>query len=193
MHARAVVLVAVAVLALAPAAGAAAPRVIMITGAPLDEPVFLSNHGENLELMAAFQRGAEIDEGRVVDPKELRARPYLELWLFWGDTTWEPYVREGRLAELGPEQANQYGRFYPAFGGRNAIMNLDVPGSRKATKGLLEILAAHGIPTRATAPTRTDEAESSNATWPWIVAAALVALTASSTAAAWRRRRRPVA
>jgi hypothetical protein len=192
MRVRLVAACALAALCLAPAAGAAAPRIIMVTGPGLEEPVFFTDYLENLDLMVAFQQGREIEEGRIVDPKELRRRPYLELWLFWGDTQWEPYVREGRLTELRREQANQYGRFYPAFGRRTAVMNLDVPGSRKATARLLAILARHGIPTRVQAPqVGAEETPSSSPQWPWIAGGALVALAVAGAAAGWRHRRRP--
>ena len=182
---------ALAALCLTPSAGAAAPRIIMVTGESLAEPVFLSNHGENAELMLAFQQAAELEEGRLVDPKELRGRPYLELWLFWGDTRWAPYVREDRLSSLRPEQANQYGRFYPAVGPRSAVMTLDVPGSRKATPNLLRILARHRIPIRAEpVPAQRDES-STGTTWLWIVGGALSALAVAGAAAGWRLRRRP--
>jgi hypothetical protein len=191
MRVRLVAACALATLCLAPVAGAAAPRIMMVTGPGLDEPVFLTDYSENLDLMLAFQRGREIDEGRVVDPKELRRRPYLELWLFWGENQWEPYVREGRLADLTREQANQYGRFYPALGARDAVMNLDVPGSRTATAKLLAILAHHGIPTRVQAPPGGEETSSSSPPWPWIAGGALVALAAAGAAAGWKLRRKP--
>jgi hypothetical protein len=190
MRVRLVATCALTALCLAPTAGAAAPRIIMVTGPTLERPVFLTDYFENLDLMIAFQRGREIAEGRVVDPKELRRRPYLELWLFWGEDQWEPYVSEGRLDELRREQANQYGRFYPAFGRRAAVMNLDVPGSRKATAKLLAILARHGIPTQLQAPPAPEES-SSSPPWPWIAGGALAAVAAAGAAAGWRLRRRP--
>jgi hypothetical protein len=191
MRVRLVAACALAALGLAPAAGAAAPRIIMVTGPGLEEPVFLTDYSENLDLMIAFQRGREIDEGRVVDPKELQRRPYLELWLFWGENQWEPYVREGRVTKLRREQANQYGRFYPAFGARGAVMDLDVPGSRKATAKLLAIFARHGIPTRLQTPPAAEETSSSSPPWPWIAGGTLVALATAGAAAGWRLRRKP--
>jgi hypothetical protein len=192
MRVRLVAACVLAALCLAPAAGAAAPRVIMVTGPNLEKPVFLSDQWENLDLMLAFQAGRELDEGRVVDPKELRGRPYFELWLYWGNSQWEPYVREGRLAELRTEQANQSGRFYPAFGRRDAVMSLDSPGSRKATTKLLNILARHGIPTRLKVPPLPSrEDPSASSTWPWVVGGAVAALAAAGAAARWRLRRRP--
>jgi hypothetical protein len=192
MRVRLVATCALAALWLAPAAGAAAPRIIMVTGPTLQKPVFLTDYLENLDLMIAFQRGREIAEGRVVDPKELRRRPYVELWLFWGEDQWEPYVSEGRLAELRREQANQSGRFYPAFGRRDAVMNLDVPGSRKATAKLLNILARYGIPTRVKVPPApTTDDPSSGSAWPWFVTGALAAFAAGCVAAGWKLRRKP--
>ena len=175
---------------LAPTAGAAAPRIIMVTGSSLDEPVFLTDHRENGDLMLAFQRGQELEEGRIVEPKELQGRPYLELWLYWGDTQWEPYVSDGLLTELRPEQANQYGRFYPAFGRRGAVMSLDAPGSRKATSKLLNILAGHGVPTRLKVPPASPEEPTASSPWPWVVAG-VAAFAGACAAAGWRLRRRP--
>jgi hypothetical protein len=191
MRVRLVATCALAALCLAPAAGAAAPRIIMVTGSTLEEPVLLTDHWENLDLMLAFQRGLELDEGRIVDPKELRGRPYFGLWLYWGDTQWEPYVRERRLSELRREQANQYGRFYPAFGRRDAVISLVSAGSRKATAKLLAIFAGHGIPTRGEALPAAEETSSSSPPWPWIAGGALVALAAGGAAARWRLRRKP--
>jgi hypothetical protein len=190
MRVRLVAACALAALCLAPTAVAASPRIIMVTGPSLEKPIFLADQLENLDLMLAFQEGREIEEGRVVDPMELRDRPYLELWLYWGNTQWEPYVSEGRLDELRREQANQYGRFYPAFGRRDAVMSLDVPGSRKATAKLLAILARHGIPTQLQAPPAPEES-SSSPPWPWIAGGALAAVAAAGAAAGWRLRRRP--
>jgi hypothetical protein len=192
MRVQLVAACALAALCLAPAADAAAPRIIMVTGPGLDEPVFFSDQWENLDLMVAFQRGRELDEGRVVDPNALRGRPYFGLWLYWGDTQWEPYVSEGRLAELRREQANQYGRFYPAFGRRDAVMSLDSPGSRKATRKLLNILARHGIPTQLEVPpARSPEDPPASSTWPWVVAGGVAAFAAACAAAGWRLRRKP--
>jgi hypothetical protein len=190
MRVRLVAACALAALCLAPTAVAASPRIIMVTGPSLEKPIFLADQLENLDLMLAFQEGREIEEGRVVDPMELRDRPYLGLWLYWGNTQWEPYVSEGRLDELRREQANQYGRFYPAFGRRDAVMSLDVPGSRKATAKLLAILARHGIPTQLQAPPAPEES-SSSPPWPWIAGGALAAVAAAGAAAGWRLRRRP--
>jgi hypothetical protein len=67
-------------------------------------------------------------------------------------------VRDGRpLAALRPEQANQHGRFYPAYGGRGAVLLLDaIPGpdilARRADPHAAEVLLRHGIPAGPVAP-----------------------------------------
>jgi hypothetical protein len=176
-------------------ADAAAPRIIMVTGPPLESAAFLSDHGENSRFMSAVAAGREIDEGRVIDPKELRARPYLELWLFWGDDLWEPYVRNGRLDALRAEQANQSGRYYPAYEGRPAVISipLSAVGTRRPTRPALRILAGHDIPARLEAA--ASRGPDGSPPWLWIGAGAsatLLLATAAAVVAQRRRRVRPV-
>lgn len=125
---------------------AAAPRLLMVYGTPLPQPVLLTDWWENLDFMLA------IAEGVTITPEELAGRPYLGL-AFFGGPEWVRYADEGRpLGALRPEEANQHGRFYPAAGDAGAVVTLDsVPGPWPLTRRVeptgLEILARHGIPT----------------------------------------------
>jgi hypothetical protein len=84
---------------------AAAPRLLMVSGAPLAAPVLLSDWDELLTLTGLLSSGPAAPS----DP--LAGRPSLQLAMFWDAGIWEPYVREGLLGSLRPEQANQFGRF----------------------------------------------------------------------------------
>jgi hypothetical protein len=159
----------------------------MVTGSSLDGAVVLSDYIENLHFLSAVTAGPEIAEGRVVDPKELRGRPHFDLWLFWGENLWEPYVREGRLDELRPDQANQSGRYYPAVEGRPAVVSIDPVGAKRLTPKALRILARHGIPVRVEpgAVPGPDDA----LPWPWIAAGVCGSLLVTAATLVVARRR----
>ena len=61
---------------------AAAPRLIMVSGEPLADPILVSNAKEAFELYGLFYRG------RPVDRTRLEGRPSLRLGLFWDDALW---------------------------------------------------------------------------------------------------------
>lgn len=126
---------------------AAAPRLILVYGPPLAQPVVLDDWQENLTLMVA----ATEDAGLSAD--KLRGRPYFRLAFFWGQE-WAAYVDAGKpLSALRPEQGNQAGRFYPAIGDAGPVLTFDsIPGTGPLTRRLeqagVAVLARHGIPTR---------------------------------------------
>jgi hypothetical protein len=68
---------------------AAAPRIILVSGAPLLKPVLMSDWEENLRFMGAFTDDVI---SQMVAPTE---RSYISLALFWGPD-WEAYGREGK-------------------------------------------------------------------------------------------------
>jgi hypothetical protein len=68
-------------------------------------PSSLSDWDELLTLTGLLSSGPAAPS----DP--LAGRPSLQLAMFWDAGIWEPYVREGLLGSLRPEQANQFGRF----------------------------------------------------------------------------------
>lgn len=127
-----------------PPVEAAAPQLLMVYGGGLTEPVILGDWDENLEFLLATS--GSID----VPMTELAGRPFHALALFWGGA-WSRYMAEGgSLATLRPEQANQQGRFYPAYGTRKAVLALDSAGgfggfARRADPHAAEILLRHGI------------------------------------------------
>jgi hypothetical protein len=166
-------------------AQAAYPRLILISGAELEKPIVLDKVDDIVSLTTAIAKALS------VPPEQVEGRPSFRLSLFWGDDLWEPYVREGRLDELRPEQANQEGRFYPTYDGREAVVDLLVSGRagpKRVPQEALAILARHRVPTSLTA-------ESGNqARWPWVVGgvvAGVALLLFVVGVVAFRRRSRP--
>jgi hypothetical protein len=94
-----------------------------------------------------------ISEMASVNDADLRERPYVEMAYFWG-REWAPdRIERSHTAKVEPQQANQHGRFYPAYGNAEALVTFDpVPGSgpskRRITEEGLVILTKYGIPTR---------------------------------------------
>jgi hypothetical protein len=159
--------VAFLALAFAASAKAAAPRIVMIGG-----DVVLADWGEIIR----FQNSVLLSP---TAPKAVLAdRPSVEVALFWNATLWEPYVQENRLDELRPEQANQFGRFYPAVDGRPPLLDLPWQGAwPKVVRGeALAILERHGVPTEVDSGTRS---------WLWWV----IGVIAAAALVAWRLRR----
>jgi len=139
------VLAAALALDLVGSAKAAAPRLIMVSGESLAEPILLDDADDIFALYQSF-----FFDGDPVGRTRLEGRSALRLALFWNNVLWEPYVRDGRLAELKPLDANQFGRLYPAERGEPALVHL--PGYGKWPKTVGEtahrILDAHGVPVR---------------------------------------------
>ena len=182
MTRRAGALVAVALLAVvsnALPARAAAPRLLMVSGAPLASPILLSDWDELGTLTGLLSSGPAAPS----DP--LGGRPSLRLAMFWDAGIWEPYVREGRLGSLRPEQANQFGRFYPAVGGRPALVDLPWVGTwpKRVGPDALAILGRHGVPTQlggSGVPAPRSGDAGIPVTWWWVggMGAALIAVGA---------------
>jgi hypothetical protein len=151
MTGRAAALLAVSAIALGlPATGhAACPRMIMASGPALAEPILISDWEPACELYASFFASAPIDA-------DLEGRPAIRLGLFWNSHVWEPH-----LADLRPEQADQFGRFYPAVGDEPAVVVLPGYGEwpTAVNEAGLRVLRARGI------PVRLDENESAEEPW----------------------------
>jgi hypothetical protein len=175
------VLAAAVALGVIGSASAAAPRLIMVSGEALAEPVLLDDAEEVFTLYQSF-----FFDGRSVERAELRGRPSLRLALFWNSFLWEPYVREGRLAELRPVDANQFGRLYPAMGGEPALV--DLPGYGKWPKVVdakaRAILEDHGVPVRP--------GEDHGGLLPWIAGGAVVMSLLAVAVVLVARRFRPM-
>jgi hypothetical protein len=163
-------------------AQAAYPRLILISGAGLEKRVVLDQVDEIVRLTTAIATAPSVPH------EEVEGRAYFRLSLFWGDDLWEPYVREGRLDELRPEQANQEGRFYPSYRGREAVIDLLAsgrPGPKRAPKEALAIFVRNGVPTSFPAETHRDQAR-----WPWVTGGVVAGLATLGGIIAFRRRSR---
>jgi hypothetical protein len=128
--------VAGSVLVLAPAADAAAPRYIMVTGPGISRPILLADWRENLAIETAVLLAPKAER-----PRDLPVRSRLTLSLFWG---W------GEHRPRSARQADQRGWLYPATAARPALIALRVNGRsplRTVTGRLLRILQRHGVPT----------------------------------------------
>jgi hypothetical protein len=151
----------------------------MVSGPPLSSPVTLSNWDEIGRLVQAVA-----NESPAADRASLAGRPSLRLALFWDARIWEPYIRQGRLASLRPEQANQFGRFYPAADGRPAAIDLPWTGRwpKQPNTAALAILERHGVPVDM-------ESGDAIATWWWVSAGIAGAVLISAAITLFARRR----
>ena len=186
MGGRALTVAAVGALALAlvAAAQAAAPRLIMVSDDPLHEPVVIADASVVFKLYQSL-----VLDGATVDSSQFNGRRAFRLGLFWHNPTWEPFVRDGRLAELELRQANQVGRFYPAVGDQPALVVLPGYGSwpRRVSEEALQILDANGI------PVRLDDDGGSRRLAVGLAGGGLIAIPLLSLVLRWRRTRRPAA
>jgi hypothetical protein len=166
-------------------AQAAFPRLILVSGPKLEKAIIFDDLHDIANLTLPVGQAASVPREQV------RGRPYFRLSLFWGDDLWEPYVREGRLDELRPEQANQEGRFYPAYKGHAAVIDLLVngrAGPKRAPQKMLATLARHGVPTSLPAE------PGDQGRWPWVlggVLAGMASLLLLAGVVAFRRRLPP--
>jgi hypothetical protein len=104
------------VLASVASLNAAAPRLILISGPLLEQPVLIQEWDDTFRVMAGINDRAPAALEIPTD------RPYYDLGLFWG-MEWVQYVNDGRpLTALKPEHANQHARFYPAVGSARALV-----------------------------------------------------------------------
>jgi hypothetical protein len=116
---------------------AAAPPLVLVYGPGLDRPVRLDDWWGNYSLLIG-------EEAADSDLADLAERPFLDVALFWGPR-WVDSVQRGEpLDQIQPEQANQFGRIYPSFGGRRALIVLDLLSRRLPDQGVA-LLEQHGI------------------------------------------------
>ena len=164
------------------AAGAAAPRLLMVSGPGLSKPVLLTSWNEISDLVQAAA-----NESPPAARASLAGRPSLRLALFWDATIWEPYIRERKLASLRPADATQFGRFYPAVNGKPAAIDLPWTGRwpKQPNARALAILERHGVPVAL-----GGGGGGGIATGWWIAVAAAGALFAAAAAGLYRRRTR---
>jgi len=127
---------------------AAAPRIMMVYGAPLTKPVVVSNWGDNATIMVATSDSSSMVRAR------LKGRPSLRVAMFWG-LYWMRYMQHHKpLTAVHPTQANQYARFYPAYGTAPALFVFDsIPGPytsliRRVGRMGLAVFTRYGVPVR---------------------------------------------
>jgi len=139
---------ALAVAALTSPALAKGPRILMVYGSPLAKPIIVNNWANNEKLMFA------ITDDMSVQHAHLRGRPYFRLALFWRET-WDQYMKHHKPSTaLHPNQADQFARFYPAYGASRPLFVLDsIPGPytslvRRIRPAGLAVLRRYGVPVR---------------------------------------------
>jgi hypothetical protein len=126
-------------------ADGAAPWFLMFHGNPLQKRIVLSDRYDNQRLMVAIT-----EQARITDD-ELKDRPYIRMAYFWGPE-WVPSTNRTAADKLKPEEGNQHGRFYPAYGNAEAIVTFDNipgsgPGKRRISADGLKILSKYQIVT----------------------------------------------
>jgi hypothetical protein len=123
-------------------AEAAAPRIVIVSGKPLAHQVVIS------DWQPIFIVVHELANARAVARSELADRPWLKLSMFWGPR-WNEYLNEGKSpAASRPRDADQHGRFYPAWRGRQAIVDLPWAGRwpRLVSPRARTTLKRYGVP-----------------------------------------------
>lgn len=170
MQSRAHVLAMLLIVSLIPFADAspalaARPCVVLFYGGALATPIAVNGCSASSWLLAG--------PPAPITPAMLEGRPSFQLAFFW-NAIW---VDDGTAAAspdwLRPEQANQYGRFYPALGVAPAILAMDFiagPGTLfwyLQPEGL-RLLEAHGVPTRSPFPATALFYLVPIDLWPWV-------------------------
>jgi hypothetical protein len=131
-----------AVAVVAPAAQAAAPRIVIVSGKPMAHQIAISNWTAIFRIIEPVASASNVKRGLLV------GRPRLRLSMFWGPR-WVDYLAAGhRAAALRPQDADQQGSFYPAWHGRPAAIDLPWAGSwpRLVPAKALATLKDYGIP-----------------------------------------------
>jgi hypothetical protein len=127
---------------LAPAAQAAAPRIVIVSGKPMAHQIAISNWTAIFRIIEPVASAPNVKRALLV------GRPRLRLSMFWGPG-WVDYLAAGhRAAALRPQDADQQGSFYPAWHGRPAAIELPWAGSwpRLVPAKALAILKHYRIP-----------------------------------------------
>jgi hypothetical protein len=135
-------LAVIALLVSATAASAAAPRIVIFSGGPLERQIVVS------DWRAIFAVTQSMVAARAAAPAQVAHRPSLRVSMFWGPG-WNEYLREGKDPKaLRPGQSDQTGRFYPAYHDRPALMDLGWADRwpRHVPPVALSLLKRFGVP-----------------------------------------------
>ncbi|GAC1689755.1 MAG: hypothetical protein NVS9B3_08340 [Gemmatimonadaceae bacterium] len=127
-----------------------APWLIIVDGPSLDHRVMMDDWSDNQQLLAGLGPAVSISD------RGLRQRPRLRLSLFW-EPRFLGLPPHAALTTLAPDDADQTGYFYPAYGGAPAVVFIGKPrlfamagGQRTrllhAGDSALEILRRYGVP-----------------------------------------------
>jgi len=130
---------------MATTAMAAAPRLILVDQGGLERPVVLADWGKNGQFLVEWHRS------RPVARASIRSRPSYRLSFMWGPF-WSDFVpTEKALRALRASDTEFHGRFWPAWRGGPAVVDLGhgvLVGLRQATPIQLRILRRVGVPVR---------------------------------------------
>jgi hypothetical protein len=155
-----------AVLVAAPAAFAAAPRIILVTGGGLARPAVLADWQENLAIMQSASNQADAKS------EDLATRPSYRVAMFW-DPGWDHYMRARKdPSALRLKEANQFAHYYPPTATHGAVFAFDgIPGADGLTRKLddqgVAIFSRHGITSQALSPKAISGSLPANTSHPW--------------------------
>lgn len=107
---RHVVVVMLLVLASHATTMAASPRIVMVYGGGLAEPMVLTPDAPELDRGVLFLYGRASDETTI---DALEGRAFLNVAMFWGNEAWAEIASDPvRRRQARPADANQHGRLY---------------------------------------------------------------------------------
>jgi len=137
-----------------------APRIIMVHSELLEEPLYMTDWSQNLELLGAIRAGTKTEVGSLAD------RPRIHFTLFMDGPRWEPYANDPELlrtltpamAKTDPHSgASEWcctATLYPALGGAQPLFDSRPiskvqGGLYTVSPKLRAVLAAVGVPLEA--------------------------------------------
>ena len=138
--------------ALAGSAGgveAAAPRLIVVQGDLLTEPLYLTDWEANHLITLGIANSQQPDTP-TIDGTTLDGRPHLEIMSYWVQWTAELEATRDPIELTNGEPTSRI-PFWPAVAEQPAVV-----GQHLATNSLVEALEAQGVPTRADVADVTD-------------------------------------
>ncbi|MCC7185182.1 MAG: hypothetical protein IT185_02990 [Acidobacteria bacterium] len=108
---------------------AAFPRLVMVSGGTMPAPVVMTDWAVTAQLLQ------HLEPQQTPSAARLEGRPFFQVSMFWGPQ-WKQFMDEGRaVTSLRPEQANEFGRLYPAVGDQPAVLILS--GAPRTFEGVV--------------------------------------------------------